>query len=95
MKLLLRGAVRIVAVTVAFLLVMLAMGLFGFVLEKYRVPLGPVSLDGIVEIFNLFNRANYGSFELDETSPRFGEPNSSSNLAYAPRTLQIGFRLAF
>lgn len=63
---------------------------------QQRVPLaGNVKVDGIFEVFNLFNRANYGSYDTDETSPRFGQPNYSANLAYAPRTLQLGFRLIF
>jgi hypothetical protein len=53
------------------------------------------SADLIAEVFNLFNRANYGSYTLQESSPRYGQPNASSNLAYAPRTLQLGFRLTF
>jgi hypothetical protein len=53
------------------------------------------SADLIAEVFNLFNRANYGSYTLQESSPRYGLPNASSNLAYAPRTLQLGFRLTF
>jgi len=51
--------------------------------------------DLIAEIFNLFDRANYGSYTVQESSPRYRLPNSSSNLAYAPRTLQLGFRLTF
>jgi hypothetical protein len=53
------------------------------------------SADLIAEVFNVFNRANYGSYTLQESSPKYGQPNSSSNLAYAPRTLQLGFRLTF
>ena len=53
------------------------------------------SADLIAEVFNLFNRANYGSYTLQESSPRYGQPNASSNLAYAPRTLQLGFRIIF
>jgi hypothetical protein len=61
-----------------------------------RVPLpGSVELDGILELFNVFNRANYASYVLDQSSPRYGEPNSSQNISYAPRTMQLGFRLAF
>ena len=51
--------------------------------------------DLMAEVFNLFDRANYGSYTLQESSPRYGLPNSSSNLAYAPRTLQLGFRVTF
>lgn len=53
------------------------------------------SADLIAEIFDVFDRANYGSYTLQESSPRNGLPNASSNLAYAPRTLQLGFRLTF
>ena len=61
-----------------------------------RVPLGGRrSIGGFLEVFNLFDRANYGSFNVVESSPTFGQPNSSANLSYAPRTLQLGFRLTF
>jgi hypothetical protein len=61
-----------------------------------RVPLrGKANLAGSLEVFNLFNRKNYGSYNLTETSPAFGTPNSSTNLSYAPRTVQLGFRLTF
>jgi hypothetical protein len=56
---------------------------------------GRRSGDLIAEVFNLFDRANYGSYTLQESSPRYGLRNSSSNLAYAPRTLQLGFRVVF
>jgi len=51
--------------------------------------------DGIVEVFNAFNRANYGSYVTNEASPQYGQPISSSNLSYAPRSVQLGFRLTF
>lgn len=61
-----------------------------------RIPLpGRISLDGIVEVFNLFDHANFGSYTLDESSRDFGRPDQDANLAYAPRTLQLGFRVAF
>jgi hypothetical protein len=56
---------------------------------------GRRSADLIAEVFNMFNRANYQSYTLQESSPRYGQPNASSNLAYAPRTIQLGFRLTF
>ena len=61
-----------------------------------RIPLpGRASIDGILEVFNLFDRANYGSYETDELSPLFGQPEYNNNLAFAPRTLQLGFRVTF
>jgi len=51
--------------------------------------------DGIVEVFNAFNRANYGGYVANEASPQYGQPISSSNLSYAPRSVQLGFRFTF
>jgi hypothetical protein len=61
-----------------------------------RLPLvGRASIDGIFEVFNLFNHANYGSYVTNESSPLFGRPSFSDNLAYQPRMLQLGFRTTF
>ena len=63
---------------------------------QQRVPVGNAfSLDGIFEMFNVFNRDNYGSYTTDQSSPRYGLPNASTNLAFAPRTIQLGFRVTF
>jgi carboxypeptidase family protein/TonB-dependent receptor-like protein len=62
--------------------------------ERVRLP-GRAAISGYIEIFNLFNRANYQTYNVVETSPTFGQPNASTNLSYAPRTLQLGFRLTF
>jgi Carboxypeptidase regulatory-like domain/TonB dependent receptor len=61
-----------------------------------RIPLhGKANLAGSLEVFNLFNRKNYGAYDLTETSPTFGAPQPSANLSYAPRTVQLGFRLTY
>ena len=61
-----------------------------------RIPLkGRANLAGSLEIFNLFNRKNFGAYDLTETSGTFLEPQPSANLSYAPRTIQLGFRLTF
>lgn len=63
---------------------------------QQRISIGARrSIDGILELFNVLNRANYGSYVTDEASRQFGQPEYNSNLAYAPRTLQLGFRLTF
>jgi hypothetical protein len=63
---------------------------------RQRIPVGPrFRVDGYADVFNLFNRKNYGSYELRETNAAFLQPQSSTNLSYAPRTVQLGFRLAF
>ena len=63
---------------------------------QQRIPLfRNARIDGILEMFNLFNRANYGSYETDRAHRRYGQPNASTDLAYAPRTVQLGFRMIF
>ena len=53
------------------------------------------TVDGIFEMFNVFNRSNYGGYVTNESSLQFKQPTSSTNLSYAPRSLQLGFRVAF
>ena len=63
---------------------------------QQRIPIAAgVQVDGIFEIFNLFNRENFGSYVIDRSSPRYGQANASTNLAFAPRSLQLGFRMTF
>ena len=54
-----------------------------------------LSIDGIAEVFNLFNRANYGSWVTDEANARYGSPNTNTAIAYQPRMGQLGFLMAF
>ena len=56
---------------------------------------GNRSLDGMLEAFNLFNHENYGSYVGDVTNANFGMPTFNANVAYAPRMVQLGFRVAF
>jgi hypothetical protein len=51
------------------------------------------SMDGIMELFNVFNHDNYGSYTTTENSSAFGKPQLNPNIAYGPRSLQLGFRL--
>ena len=61
-----------------------------------RFPLGGrARIEGIVETFNLFNHANYGSYVTVETSPLYGRPQQNLNVAYQPLVLQLGFRMTF
>jgi len=54
-----------------------------------------VTLDGIFEVFNLFNHENFGSYVTNASSPLFGQPSFNGNVAYQPRMLQLGFRVGF
>jgi hypothetical protein len=56
---------------------------------------GSRSLDGILEVFNLLDRANFSSYVTNESNRRYGQPNQSSSVAYSPRSLQLGVRFAF
>lgn len=60
-----------------------------------RFVFGRTTAEAILEAFNVFNRDNYGSFVLDESNANFGRPSANTNLAYAPRMLQLGIRLTF
>ena len=52
-------------------------------------------IEGIVEVFNLFDHANYGSYTTQENSAAYGLPQLNTNIAYAPRTVQLGFHVTF
>jgi hypothetical protein len=57
---------------------------------QQRIPLsGRVAIDGIAEVFNLFNAANW-TIATQESSPQFGQRIAGQN-----RTAQLGFRLTF
>jgi hypothetical protein len=56
---------------------------------------GRAAIDGILEVFNVFNHANYGSYTTQESNTQYGKPAFNNNVAYQPRILQLGFRFAF
>ena len=62
--------------------------------QHFRLA-GRAGVDAIVEAFNLFNHANYGSYVLQESSRNYGEPSFNRNIAYQPRILQLAFRFTF
>jgi hypothetical protein len=56
---------------------------------------GRMTLDGIAEVFNMFNHANYNAFVTNEAAANFRQPQYDSNIAFQPRTMQFGFRTTF
>ena len=63
---------------------------------QQRIPIGgAMRLDGMFEVFNIFNHAHYGSYVTNESNALYGRPSFNSNIAYGPRVLQLGIRLAF
>jgi carboxypeptidase family protein/TonB-dependent receptor-like protein len=64
-------------------------------LQKRFTLIGRSNIDGMLEVFNLFNHANYGSYTAIQSSPQYGQPSFNPNVAYQPRMVQLGFRFAF
>jgi Carboxypeptidase regulatory-like domain/TonB dependent receptor len=56
--------------------------------QRIRLP-GRVSIDGIAEVFNVFNMENF-TLDTQESSATYGKPSSGQN-----RTAQVGFRVTF
>jgi hypothetical protein len=58
---------------------------------QQRIPLGGrTAIDGIAEIFNIFNRPNYGIGTQESTPSQYLQPITAQT-----RTMQFGFRLTF
>ena len=63
---------------------------------QHRTRLGGTrTIDALVEVYNLFNRANYGTYTTQESNAQYGLPSFNSNIAFRSRSMQLGFRLAF
>ena len=54
-----------------------------------------VNVELLGEVFNVFNRKNYGSYNTTITSASFGLPVANSGNAYVPREGQLGIRVTF
>ena len=54
-----------------------------------------VKLEVRVETYNAFNHANFGSYVTQESAANYRQPTGSTNVAYQPRMLQLGFRFSF
>jgi hypothetical protein len=46
-------------------------------------------------VFNLLNHTNFGSYTLNESNGRFGQPAVNTNIWELPRIVQLGFRITF
>ena len=61
-----------------------------------RFQLGPrVRLDGTIEVFNMFNHENYGSYITEESNANYGQPTQTPGVSFGPRMMQLGFRATF
>ena len=59
------------------------------------VRIGGMQVQGIAEVFNAFNHANYGAYNAVVTTATFGQAQQNNVNAYRPRTGQLAFRLTF
>ena len=48
-----------------------------------------------MEVFNVFNHENFGSYVSNQVASNFLQPQQSTSPNYAARTVQLGLRLAF
>ena len=52
-----------------------------------------VKVDGMIEVYNLFNHENYGSYTTNMANAQFGQPAANAALAYQPRMMQLGVQV--
>jgi len=62
--------------------------------KRFDLP-GRAAIEGLVEVFNVFNYENYGAYVTSESNARYGQPSFNGNVVYRPRTAQLGFRVVF
>ena len=72
-----------------------SVALTAFLVTLSLVSFGRVKADGILEVFNLFNRANFGSYITTTSSLNYGRPVQNTAVACQPRIMQLGFRVNF
>jgi hypothetical protein len=64
-------------------------------LQKSFPIISKVKVDGMIEAYNLFNHANYGSYTTNMANAAFGRPSQNTALAYQPRMMQLGVKFTF
>jgi len=64
-------------------------------LQKSIPIVSKVKIDAMIETYNLFNHANYGSYTTNMANAQFGRPSANAALAYQPRMLQLGVKFTF
>ena len=64
-------------------------------LTKRQRLAGTATIDGMIEVFNLFNHENYGSYTTARSNTAYGQASFNANVAYQPRIVQLGFRFGF
>jgi hypothetical protein len=62
--------------------------------KSFRVP-GHVTLQGVLDVFNILDTKNLTSYGSNVFSKTYLQPASSTNLFYQPRQVQLGFRITY
>jgi len=62
---------------------------------QHRFTIGRLKVDGIAEVFNVFNHTNLVTYTTNLASAAYGRPSGDTNLDYQPRMAQFGFRTSF
>lgn len=76
-------------------------GLRGLPLHKVdmrvtkTIAVANIKAELMAEVFNVFNRKNYGAYNATITSPNFGQPVATAGNAYVSRQGQLGVRVSF
>lgn len=64
------------------------------VLRRFAIG-GRTSIEGMVEVSTFSIMQTYGTYTTVESSPAYGRPSQNLDVAYQPRMMQLGFRVAF
>jgi hypothetical protein len=62
--------------------------------KSIKVP-GHVTLQGVLDAFNVLNTHNLTSYGTNVFSRTYLQPANSTNLFYQPRQIQLGFRITY
>ena len=61
----------------------------------WPIPAGAYEIEASMEIFNLFNHANFFQYVTSESSPSYGNARQSFLVAYVPFTAAVGLKVSF
>ncbi|MQA29462.1 MAG: hypothetical protein GEU82_06435 [Luteitalea sp.] len=62
--------------------------------KEFRL-VGNVKIQGIAEVFNVLNHANFGTYQGNRRATNFRQPVQNAATAYTPRSGQFAFKLSF
>jgi hypothetical protein len=60
-----------------------------------RFNFGRVTVEPLMDMFNVLNRHNFTDWVIDEQNANFRQPEAADGIAYQPRVIQLGFKMTF